>query len=131
MSSKKKQFSHAATILPCSDIERSMAYYRDALGFDINFTWPLEGPVTYAVLAREDAINIHLTLREDEVSMSGTKAGIYIFVHDVNALFEEYQKSGAEITSALADQDYGMRDFDVRDPDGYQLTFGTGLERMQ
>lgn len=127
---EKKQFSHAATIIPVNNMAASIAYYRDALGFNLEFSWPEEGATTYAVLNREDAVSIHLSLREKGEASSDPKAGIYIFVYEVDALYEAYQATGANIINALADRDYGMRDFDVRDPDGFLLTFGTGIERL-
>lgn len=127
---EKKQFSHAATIIPVNNMAASIAYYRDALGFNLEFSWPEEGATTYAVLNREDAVSIHLSLREKGKASSGPKAGVYIFVYEVDALYEAYRATSANIINALADRDYGMRDFDVRDPDGFLLTFGTGIERL-
>jgi uncharacterized glyoxalase superfamily protein PhnB len=45
-------------------------------------------------------------------------------VHDVDSLHAELTARGAKVVKPPQDYDYGMRDFDVLDPDGNQLTFG-------
>jgi uncharacterized glyoxalase superfamily protein PhnB len=45
-------------------------------------------------------------------------------VTDVDALHAEFAERQASIVNAPDDRVYGMRDFDVRDLDGNQLTFG-------
>ncbi|MEM7298907.1 MAG: VOC family protein, partial [Bacteroidota bacterium] len=72
---------------------------------------------------------IHLVKKEDDFKPSANHTSLFIFVHDVDALYDEYQKSGANITNPIADRDYGMRDFDVTDPNGYILAFGQGIEQ--
>ena len=45
---------------------------------------------------------------------------------DVDAVYAELAARGARIVKPPQDYDYGMRDFDLIDLDGNQLTFGTG-----
>lgn len=120
-----KLFSHSSPIFPVEDPLKTAEYYRDILGFDINFKW--DDPPTYIVLNREDAVGIHLVKRDDNYTPSKEHPALYIFVHDIDALYEEYQKSGANITNQIATRDYGMRDFDVTDPNGFILAFGQGI----
>ena len=122
-----KLLSHASPIFPVDNPLETATYYRDVLGFDINFQW--EDPPTYVVINRDDAVGIHLVKREDNYQPSQQHVSLFIFTHDVDALYEEYQKSGANITNPLDDRDYGMRDFDVKDPNGFILTFGQGIDR--
>jgi uncharacterized glyoxalase superfamily protein PhnB len=50
------------------------------------------------------------------------------FVRDVDAVHAELAARGANIVKPPQNYDYGMRDFDVLDPDGNQLVFGTGAD---
>ena len=52
-----------------------------------------------------------------------------VFVKDVDAVHAELVKRGANVIKAPQNYDYGMRDFDVVDADGNQLTFGTGTQK--
>ena len=120
-----RQFSHASVVFPVKDVEASAHFYRDKLGFDLTFTW--EDPISYAVLNRDDAVGIHLVKKEGEFQPSTQHTALFIFVHQVDEVYKEYQAKGVNIIQKIGDRDYGMRDFDIVDPDGFILTIGTGL----
>ncbi|MDI3562602.1 hypothetical protein [Bradyrhizobium sp. Arg816] len=54
--------------------------------------------------------------------------GICIFVRDVDQIYAELSGRGARLLNRPEDRDYRMRDFDVVDADGNQLTFGMGTD---
>ena len=120
MTDLKKLFSHAATVLPVEDVITSAEFYRDKLGFEITFLW--NEPADYAVLKAGESVSVHLT--KGEKSDKGDHTAIYIFVHDVDALYQTYLERGIVIHTPIKDQEYGMRDFDIKDPNGYILGFG-------
>jgi uncharacterized glyoxalase superfamily protein PhnB len=49
---------------------------------------------------------------------------VSILVADVDALHADLQRRGARVLKAPKDNDYGLRDFDVADPDGNMIFFG-------
>ncbi len=49
---------------------------------------------------------------------------VYVYVDDLAALYDELVGRGAEIVHGPVDQEYGIREFRVRDPHGYILAFG-------
>ena len=53
------------------------------------------------------------------------KAVTYLVVDDPDPLYERAKAAGAEILMEPTDQDYGSRDFSVRDPEGNIWSFGT------
>ena len=121
------QVSHAATVLPVRDIEASLAFYCDQLGFTATFRW--QDPPTYIVMNRDEAVHIHLVKLEDEdPDRTESNTLIYIFVYDVDAIHEELLARGVAIDDPIGDRDYGMRDFDVLDPDGHRLIFAAGTK---
>ena len=123
-----KQFSHAATVFHVKDPLATAKFYRDKLGFSITFEWG--DPVEYVVTNREETVSIHFSQRQGE-STAPAGASMYIFVHDVDALHEEFQQRSVPIHNPIGTRDYGMRDFDILDPDGHMLCFGTGVERLE
>jgi uncharacterized glyoxalase superfamily protein PhnB len=113
-------FNDAATVFIVRNVPDSVAYYRDALGFKVAFLYG--EPTIYAGFCR-DNVTIHL----QDASQTKRQAGqgsLYIFVKDVDAVYAEMKTRGARIIKPPADYDYGLRDFDLTDPDGNHLCFG-------
>lgn len=116
-----KLLSHFSPVLPVDDIAKTLQWY-NKLGFQVSFEWG--DPVSYAIIGR-DEIKIHLTKKEDDYKPSQVHTHLYIFVHDVEALHHEITSKGLA-PSPIQSHDYGMRDFDLIDPNGYRLCFGMG-----
>lgn len=51
-------------------------------------------------------------------------AGMYVVTEDPDALYERVRAAGADIFREIADQEYGNREFGVRDPEGNLWSFG-------
>jgi catechol 2,3-dioxygenase-like lactoylglutathione lyase family enzyme len=110
----------AATVFTVANLAASLAHYRDALGFDVTFQWG--EPAFYACLCRDD-VQLHLIAATATEQLPG-HGNLCIFVQDVDAIHAELAASGANVMKPPQTYDYGMRDFDIRDPDGNRLTFG-------
>ena len=53
----------------------------------------------------------------------------YFWVRDADALFAEFTAKGADVVCEPEDQEYGMREFQVRDLDGHLLCFAHDTTR--
>lgn len=124
MTTSTGKLSHAAIIIPIKNIETALPFYEQKLGFEVTSKWG--NPIDYATLKRE-GVNIHLTKRNDANQPSTAHVVTYIFVYDVNSLYEEYLSKDVTISRELGTREYGMRDFDITDPDGHILSFGMGV----
>ena len=107
------------TELPVRSLAESLSFYR-AAGFRL-----LRATPTFGVLAWGDRL-LFLTERE-EVRVGDHPANIRLIVGDVDARFAQAQSKGWPIRQPLADRPYGLRDFTVLDPDGYELRFAAVL----
>jgi uncharacterized glyoxalase superfamily protein PhnB len=56
---------------------------------------------------------------------------VMLFVSGVDALYTEHRGRGAPISSELRDQPWGLREYSVRDPNGYILRFAEGIARAK
>ena len=118
--------SHA-TVLLVGDVGRALDYYTEKLGFD-GHKWDLN-PRHYAYVSRGDTY-VHLACfsgvapRPNSEVVPPDMFDLYIYVDDVEALHAELLERGADILHTPVDTEYGMRDFRVRDADGYVLAFG-------
>ena len=107
------------------DMQATLTYYADKLGFDCLGTW--HDPPVYAIVARDDH-KIHFRYA-DPPTPSPDKyddelLDAYLFVEDVDALYAEYAARGVEFTRQLANTPWQSREFVVRDCDGRLLAFG-------
>lgn len=124
MTDESPMMAGSATVFVVSDIAASLAYYRDVLGFQVTFEYGQ--PLSYACLCR-DEVALHLLASSRTKRLPGHGA-ICVFVRDVDQIYAEVSGRGAKLLNQPEDRDYGMRDFDVVDADGNQLTFGMGTD---
>jgi DNA-binding transcriptional MerR regulator len=116
---------HVLPQLPVSDMERSISYYQEALGFELAWR-TVDGNLS--ALA-SGGIEILLLTPWTEDSPLPTLSA-YVYVEDPDALCAEYEQAGADVVEPVATR-YGMRDFVVRDPDGHRFTLGRGDEKLR
>jgi uncharacterized glyoxalase superfamily protein PhnB len=114
---------------PClivEDVVRAHTYYADRLGFRSPRMWG--EPPTFCIPERE-GLSVMLAQADPgrSVHVNSEHEGrfdVYFWVNDADALYEEFRGSGADVVCEPEDQVYGMREFQVRDPDGHVLCFG-------
>src|ERR687893_729903 len=122
-----------ASFLPHDDPDASLAFYRDALGFEVRgdvgydgMRWITVGPAgqpdTSVVLQPPAPPGCGITDEERrtivEMMAKGTYAGVNLATADLEGTFDRLQASGAEVVQEPTDQPYGVRDCAVRDPAG-------------
>jgi uncharacterized glyoxalase superfamily protein PhnB len=105
------------------NLDRAIAYYRDRLGFAVDFTYQS----FYASVSR-DRFAVHLKhapkVTADRAHRKENEhLDAYFAVSGVRDLFSELQKRGAEVIRTLEQRPWACLDFYVEDPDGYILCF--------
>ncbi|MDT7569961.1 MAG: hypothetical protein QOE05_135 [Actinomycetota bacterium] len=120
------------TVLPHTDPEASLHFYRDTLGFEVRtdvgsgtMRWITVGspdqPGT-CILLSPPAVDPGLTEDErrtiTEMMAKGTYGWILLATPDLDTVFEKVQSSDAEVVQEPVDQPYGIRDCAFRDPAG-------------
>lgn len=120
------------TFLPHRDRDATLAFYRDALGFEVRddvgyggMHWITVGPVgqpgTSLVLSppvADPGVTDEERRTIDEMMAKGTYAGINLATDDLDGTFERLSSSGAEVVQEPTEQPYGVRDCAFRDPAG-------------
>jgi len=117
-------------MLITSSVRKSTEFYQK-LGFEVDFIYEanISGQPNYAVVKR-DGLEVHFESYEHdqlEESQPRVKCGIYFMVDDVDQLHEELLGNQVEIKWPPTNQSYGIRDFKILDPDGFQLLFGSPI----
>lgn len=109
------RFEHADPILRVANMRNSIRYYIDVLGFR-NAPW---GSDDFTSVTRDGA-TIYLCCGDQ--GAPGTWA--WVGVEDAEALYQEYQASGAKIRQRPTNHAWAL-EFQVEDPDGHVLRFGS------
>jgi catechol 2,3-dioxygenase-like lactoylglutathione lyase family enzyme len=121
-----------SSMLPHDDPDASLAFYRDALGFEVRrdveyqgMHWITVGPKgqpdTSIVLyppAAAPGVTDDERRTIAEMMAKGTFASINLATPDLDGTFERLQASDAEVVQEPIDQPYGIRDCAFRDPAG-------------
>lgn len=122
-------FASVTPNLIVQDIDRSVTFYRDVLGFSIKTTVPDSAPYVFVWLERDGVpvfLNDRTAVGEDYPQASARPAGgtatLFFTISDVDA-FHAAVAAHAHVIMPLKTQFYGMREFAIEDPDGHILTF--------
>jgi len=121
-----------ASVLPHTDPEASLAFYRDCLGFTVRtdvgsgtMRWITVGPPdrpSPSILLAPPAADPGITDDErrtiTEMMAKGTYGWILLATKDLDGTFERLQATDAEVVQEPTDQPYGIRDCAFRDPAG-------------
>ena len=124
-----------SSVLPHDDPEASLAFYREAFGFEVRLDvgkgpmrWITIGPPNQpgtAIVLSPPSVNPGITDDERrmiaEMMAKGTYALIVLATKDLDGTFERLQACDADIVQEPTEQPYGIRDCAVRDPAGTMI----------
>jgi catechol 2,3-dioxygenase-like lactoylglutathione lyase family enzyme len=113
------------------DLERAIAYYRDKLGFELDFQYE-----SFYAAVRRDGIAIHLkcapkSAADREHRKENEHLDAYIAVRGIRNLFSELTTRGAQVFKPLEQRPWACLDFYVEDLDGYILCFSEQNENSK
>lgn len=111
-----------------SNVDRTIAFYCDKLGFEERFREPNVDPF-FAIVGR-DTVQLFVKA-EKSVSPQPNhtrhvhmRLDAFVYVEDPDALAAEFAGRGVDFSEPLKDTNDGLRGFEICDPDGYVLFFG-------
>jgi catechol 2,3-dioxygenase-like lactoylglutathione lyase family enzyme len=115
-------FSHIAPVFRVSDLARSLAFYRERLGFELEFQYE-----DFYASVRRDGCHVHLNCsppvpRDQAAFERSEHLDACVVVRNAEALARGFAAAGVTFSVPLRAMPYGT-EFYVRDPDGYILGF--------
>jgi uncharacterized glyoxalase superfamily protein PhnB len=119
-------------ILVYEDIEAAHDFLVSTFGFISGGIYRTDSTVVHAEVRVGDApIWLHRVTAEHEMASPngavGSHGGLEVIVPDVDAHFAKVRAAGARIDSEPSDQDYGLREYGVRDPENHRWWFSSPL----
>ena len=121
------KMTEASPSFTANDLERSIGWYRDIVGFVVGERWEREGKLVGCELR---AGNVSLMIGQDDWKKGRDRVkgqGFRLYcgtTQDVDALARQIKERGGKLDSEPADQPWGSRDFSLTDPDGFKITIG-------
>jgi glyoxylase I family protein len=124
-------FSGMAPLFQVFDMPTSLAFYCDALGFDLISSNASEPPFDWVLLRRDDVEVMLNTMYESDTRPAApdharnamhSDVTLYIGCADVDGLHAELLERGVALSPPTT-APYGMRQLSLTDPDGYGLCF--------
>ena len=118
--------------ITCKDLQASIRFYRDAIGFAVAQTFENEGKVVAAIIAAGDC---RIVLNQDDGKLGWDRIkgqGLYLQINvagkaDVDTTAARIKAAGGTLIDEPADRPWGARMFQFRDLDGFKLGVSTPL----
>lgn len=122
----------ASPLIYISDLKKSVKFYTEALGLKFGLFFPSEENATYAsVFIGDNKLRLVLAREQNKKlypkGLGGSGFQLFIQVDDVDMVYQNL-KDKVEIVDEIETKSWGDREFTLKDPDGYLISFYTGTE---
>lgn len=115
----KGQLRQMLPHLPCDNVGAAIVHYRDVLGFSVNYQQDDLG-VMY-----RDSVTLLLIARTKRHTGIGSCT---VYINSADELYAELTSKGANVQGEPVSRPWGLRDFDVVDPEGNRIAFAQTFE---
>ena len=120
--------------LMVEDVARTLAFYRQTLGFEVQTTLPEQEPFDFAIVQRDGVelmFQSRASLSENVPALAGSPIAasqtFYIEVSGIRDLYESL-RDVVEILVDFHETFYGTQEFYFRDINGYILSFSENVQ---
>jgi uncharacterized glyoxalase superfamily protein PhnB len=114
-----------------NDLDTSLAFYRDVLGFGVEETWKGDDGKVMGVSLKAGDVSFMIGQDDWKKGRERSKGeGFRIFCEtkaSVDDLAKRIQSKGGRLDQGPTDQPWGMRDIALTDPDGFKITIARNI----
>jgi catechol 2,3-dioxygenase-like lactoylglutathione lyase family enzyme len=126
-----KNVSSAVPVIATSDVLGTVRYFEQTLGFQKQWIWG--DPPVYAGVRAGGALlyvthdpELASTIRERRLAPD-----IFLWVSDIESVYAHHRAARANITEELTARPWGVRQYVVREPNGYLLKVAESQEKEE
>ncbi|MEA2237818.1 MAG: hypothetical protein QOC81_2542 [Thermoanaerobaculia bacterium] len=117
-----------------NDVEKSLAWYRDVLGFTVGDRWQSDGKLLGVELSAGSVL--FMIVQDDwkkgRDRVKGEGMRLYCDTdQDIDRIAARIKAAGGTLAQEPTDQPWGTRDLSVDDPDGFKITIGKDLKKKR
>jgi uncharacterized glyoxalase superfamily protein PhnB len=129
---KGLSMSSTSPSLTVGDIQNSLAWYRDVLGFGVEERWEQDGKLAGVMVRAGD---VRFMLGQDDWKKGRDRKkgeGFRLYCEtkqNIDALAEKVKARGGTLDQEPHDEPWGVRDFSLTDPDGFKITIAGKAKR--
>jgi uncharacterized glyoxalase superfamily protein PhnB len=124
--SQSLALSTASPSFTVNDLEKSLGWYRDVLGFAVEETWKNDDGKVMGISLK--AGNVSFMIGQDDWKKGRDRKkgeGFRLYCEtkkSVDDLARQIESKGGRLDSPPTDQPWGTRDISLTDPDGFKIT---------
>ncbi len=123
---------YLSPLLAVRNVEETIEFYKNILGFETGMVFPDENNPEYADLSKDGMVMMFLLANNMGIG-SDEKLGIGVNLYmeidgDIDEYYAELKNKSVKFVYDIKDEHFGIRDFAIEDIDGYQLTFNRRLQ---
>ncbi|GIH11690.1 extradiol dioxygenase [Rhizocola hellebori] len=113
-------FDELFPILSTADMAKALGFYRDLLGARVTYQFPPEGDPDYVSLTIGGS-SLGIAVDDKTHAMTNDRVAFWVYTSDCDAAIALLSAGGVQIVQEPADQPWGERMAEVRDPDGNRV----------
>jgi catechol 2,3-dioxygenase-like lactoylglutathione lyase family enzyme len=116
-----ESFSSAVPVIATADVAGTVRYFEQTLGFKQQWLWG-EPPV-YAGIKAGGAMMYVCHDPELAATIKERRLGpdIFLWANNIESVYRQHLANNAEITEELSARSWGVRQYVIREPNGYLL----------
>ena len=122
-------YSHCIPFLPVRDLQENIEFYKTKLGFTDEWYWG--SPATDAGISR-DGLSLFFVKNSEHAAKVNdhiNQLELCLFVSNVEEIYKEAKRNRVSIHKELTSTPWNVREFCVRDNNGYMLRIGEHIEK--
>ena len=123
-----KNYVGAAPVISTTDVAGTIRYFEQTLGFEQQFIWG--DPPVYAGV-KVGGAPLYVTYDPDLATVIREQRlapDIFLWVNDIDTVYRQHQTANAQILEELTERPWGVRQYVVREPNGYHLKVAECIE---
>jgi uncharacterized glyoxalase superfamily protein PhnB len=122
---KQKKFNRLNAFIPVRDIQETLSYYRDTLGFYEEWTMGTDGGI------RRDDMRVIFCQDPDYLSSINNETYSFTliwFVDNIDEIYKEFKEERKiRIAADIENKPWGIREFSIHDINGYLIRISEGI----
>ena len=112
--------THYSAVLSVREVAESIEFYCFSLGFDLLASY---GTPPYYAEVRGGSAQSFMLLSQNMAGYTPGQVSLAFYSEDIDSLYQELLEREVKIKDPIGNKAYGMREFQIEDPNGYLIIF--------